>query len=103
MADRWEFPVRDSEQERERAELRARVAQINAAGSGALPLEDALAVLRSDEAPAAVRRAVLGRADIPADVVAEARWMPDANVRAFAVSLPGTPIDELVWAASDVA
>lgn len=103
MAERWAFPVADEQQERERGILRARVAQINAVGSDSLPLSEALQVLRNDEAPAAVRRTVLTRSDIPADVVAEARWMEDPSVRAFAVGLPGTPHEELVWASRDVS
>jgi hypothetical protein len=103
VAERWSFPVADKALERERAVLRARVAQINAVGSEALPLSEALEVLRNNEAPAAVRRTVLTRPDIPADVIAEARWMEDASVRAFAVSLPGTPLAELVWASRDVS
>lgn len=93
----------DEAEEQERRELRKRVALINAAGSGALPLDEAIAVLRNDEAPAAVRRAVLTRVDIPAEVISEALWMPDASVRAAAVSLPSTPEKELEWASRDLA
>ncbi len=103
VAERWAFPDDDKALEQERAVLRARVAQINAVGSESLPLNEALEVLRNDEAPAAVRRAVLTRSDIPAEVVAEARWMQDASVRAFAVSLPGTPMDELIGASRDIS
>ena len=101
MSERWSFPVASSALEPERMALRARVAQINAVGSGSLPLNEALEFLRNNEAPAAVRRTVLTRSDIPADVVAEARLMEDDSVRAFAMSLPGTPLDELVLADDD--
>ncbi len=103
MSERWFFPVVNSAREQERIALRARVAQINAVGSGALPLTEALEFLRNNEAPAAVRRTVLTRSDIPADVVAEARLMEDDSVRAFAMSLPGTPLDELVLASRDAS
>ncbi|NQW72508.1 MAG: hypothetical protein HQ453_07240, partial [Actinobacteria bacterium] len=103
MSERWPFQIADSALEQERAALRARVAQINAVGSEALPLYEALEFLRNSEAPGAVRRTVLTRSDIPADVVAEARRIEDDSVRAFAVSLPGTPLDELVWASRDVS
>lgn len=101
VAQRWAFPVDDKQLEEERAVLRARVAQINAVGSHSMPLAEALEVLRCEAAPAAVRRTVLTRPDIPADVLAEARRMHDASVRAFAVSLPATPLDELVRASQD--
>ena len=103
MSERWSFPVASSALEPERMALRARVAQINAVGSGSLPLNEALEFLRNNEAPAAVRRTVLTRSDIPADVVAEARLMEDDSVRAFAMSLPGTPPDELVLASRDAS
>ncbi len=53
--------------------------------------------------PVAVRRAVFTRDDLPAEVVAEPRCLPDANVRAFGMSLPATSEQELVLASQDHA
>jgi len=103
MSNRWSFLQPETKRDREQAELRARAQQIQEAASGALPAAEAIALLRDDEAPAAVRRTVLTRPDIPAEVVAEARGMAEPSVRAFAVSLPDTSVDELRRGATDGA
>jgi hypothetical protein len=102
MADaRWHLD--EDAREAEWADLRARVAQIRAAGSEAVPLADAIELLHNEDAPAAVRRSVLGRRDLPKGEVAYARTAKDVGVRAYAVGRADTSVPALVAASFDEA